>query len=231
MIVYALLDKGIDPWLSRGVLLPLLAGCGARRGVRRCRGAYGPPARPAPVLPFAHPDDRQRGDDAGRGPAAFGAMFFSLTLYMQGVLGYSPLRRVSPTCPSERRCSSALRSARSCVPRIGVKPVMVGGLVLAAAGLSLFTGIDVGGSYVSDVLPGTLLLPFGARRRVRRRDDRGGRRRGRRGRRLASGLVNAAQQVGSAVGLAALVSLAITRTADLMAPARRRHRRWCPATR
>jgi EmrB/QacA subfamily drug resistance transporter len=215
LIVYALLDKGIDPWLSRGVLLPLLAGAAL---VAVFVAVEARTDRPLVPLRFFRSRTRTTANVAMTlVAAAFGAMFFSLTLYMQGVLGYSPLKTGVAYLPFGAALLVSVAISSQLVPRIGVKPVMVGGLVLAAAGLSLFTGIDVGGSYVSDVLPGTLLLPFGAGAgfvagTIAAVDGVDGEDAG-----LASGLVNAAQQVGSAVGLAALVSLAITRTADLMA--------------
>jgi hypothetical protein len=89
--------------------------------------------------------------------------------------------------------------------------------VLSAAGLALLAGIEADGSYLSDVLPGMLVLPLGAGAGTVAGtiagvdgvdpDEAG----------LASGLINATRQMGSAIGLAALVSLALSQTLDLVA--------------
>jgi hypothetical protein len=103
------------------------------------------------------------------------------------------------------------------VNRVGVKPVIVAGMSILTGGLVFFTQVSVGGSYVSDLLPGFLLIAVGlgfsfvsisiaALAGVRHA-----------GAGLASGLFNTSQQVGGALGVAVLSTVATTRTDDATA--------------
>jgi EmrB/QacA subfamily drug resistance transporter len=152
----------------------------------------------------------------GLGTAAF-AMFFLLSLYMQQVLGFSPMKTgvgylaVTVTVILTSTLSQAL------VTRIGVKRVLAAGLVLLGLGLLYFTDVSVNGSYAVDLLPGFFLIGFGlgfsfvpvsiAALSGVSSDEAG----------LASGLVNTSLQVGGAVGLAVLTTVATSRTDHLLA--------------
>ena len=111
--------------------------------------------------------------------------------------------------------------AAQLVTRVGVKPVLVTGMTLLTAGLVYFTQVSVGGSYVSDLLPGFLLVgigigfsfvPISIAALAGVQPAEAG---------LASGLINTSQQIGGALGIAALSTIATSRTED--AVRRERH--------
>ena len=148
--------------------------------------------------------------------AALFAWFFLSALYLQLVLGYSPLQVGLAFLPANlvmAACSLGL-SARL-VERFGIKLPLTAGLSIAAAGLALFARAPVDGDFVIDVLPAMLLLGFGAGIAFNplllaamsdvEPGDAG----------LASGLVNTAFMMGGALGLALLASLAASRTGSL----------------
>ena len=143
-------------------------------------------------------------------------LFFLGALYLQRVLGYAPLQVGLAFLPSAvvmgaTRCGSPCASRRG---RSSPRPLLI------AAGLLLFMRAPVDGTYVVDILPATILIGLGAGLSIpalmtlamsRRAADR---------RRLASGLVNTTVQVGGAIGLAVLATLAGERTGASQAPRR-----------
>jgi EmrB/QacA subfamily drug resistance transporter len=148
----------------------------------------------------------------------FFGMFFLGALYLQGILGYSPLEvglAFLPACAVMAWLS--LGYAEKLIMGIGPKRALVSGLTAAAAGLLLFARSPVDGNYVTDVAPVMLLLGAGAGLSFpalmtlamsgATQSDSG----------LASGLVNTTVQVGGAIGLAVLATLATERTAGLLA--------------
>jgi EmrB/QacA subfamily drug resistance transporter len=150
------------------------------------------------------------------GTALF-AMFLMLTLYMQQVLGYSAMKTGTGYLAVAGTAIVWSAVAAQLVTRVGVKPVLVSGMSLLTVGLLYFTQVDVGGSYVADLLPGFLLISIGmgfsfvpitiaALAGVR--DDEAG---------LASGLINTSQQIGGALGIAALSAIATSATGDAVA--------------
>jgi len=149
--------------------------------------------------------------------AGFLSMFFFVTLYMQEVLHYSPLRAGAAYLPITAGFAAAGGIASQLITRIGTRPVVVAGSLLAAFGIFYLSRVPVHGSYVTDMLPGFLVMSLGAgsvfvsiaaAANAGVPGDQAG---------LAAGLLNASQQVGSALGLAVLSVLAITRTNDLVA--------------
>ena len=149
--------------------------------------------------------------------AGFLAMFFFLTLYMQNVLHYSPIETGVAYLPVCFVIGAAAGAASQALARIGTRPVIVAGAVIAAAGVYWLSRIPVGGSYASDLLPGMVIMSLGigpmfvgvttaANSGVPA--DKAG---------LAAALVNASQQVGGALGLAIFTALATTRTNHLLA--------------
>ncbi|MDX6556574.1 MAG: hypothetical protein QOD86_2769 [Miltoncostaeaceae bacterium] len=150
------------------------------------------------------------------GTAMF-SMFLILTLYMQQVLGYSAMKTGVAYLAVAGTAILWSAVAAQLVTRIGVKPVMVAGMVALTAGLVLFTQVSVDGSYVADLLPGFLLVGFGigfafvpisiAALAGIRNSEAG----------LASGLINTSQQIGGALGIAALSTIATTQTTDALA--------------
>ena len=87
------------------------------------------------------------------GTAMFG-MFLMLTLYMQQVLGYSPMETGVAYLAVAGTAILWSAIAAQLVTRIGVKPVLIVGMTALTAGLVYFTQVSVGGSYVTDLLPG-----------------------------------------------------------------------------
>jgi EmrB/QacA subfamily drug resistance transporter len=146
------------------------------------------------------------------------AWFFLSALYLQLVLGYSPLEVGLAFLPANliMAAFSVTLSARL-VMRFGLKLPLSVGLGVAAVGLALFARAPVDGSYVTDVLPAMILLGCGAGVAFNplllaamsdvEQQDAG----------LASGLVNTAFMMGGALGLAVLASVAAARTNSLEA--------------
>src|SRR4029077_17766689 len=144
------------------------------------------------------------------------ATFFFVSLYLQQILGYRPLRAGAAFLPFSAGIAIGATAARKLVPRLGVHVVPLIGLALATAGMIVLTQLPVDGRYASDVLPGVLPLGLGlgltfvpmtlAGTSGVSREDAG----------LASGLLNPAQQVGGSIGLAVLSTLAASRTTSLL---------------
>ena len=89
------------------------------------------------------------------------SMFLMLTLYMQQVLDYSPLRTGVAYLAVAGTAIVWSAVAAKLVTRVGVKPVLVAGMAFLTAGLAYFTQVSVGGSYLGDLLPGFLLIGVG----------------------------------------------------------------------
>jgi MFS family permease len=144
-------------------------------------------------------------------------MFFFISLYMQQVLGYSPIKSGFSYLPLALTIILAAGVASQLVTRLGFKPVLLTGLAFIAAGLVWFGQVSVGGGYVTDVLGPSILAAIGlgfsfvpvtiAAMAGVDEHEAG----------LASGLINTTQQVGGALGLAVLATVANSRTEDLLA--------------
>jgi EmrB/QacA subfamily drug resistance transporter len=142
------------------------------------------------------------------------AMFFFVSLYMQQVLGYDALKAGVSYLPLAGGIIVSAGLASQLVTRLGIKPVLIPGLLLIAAGLVWFAQIDTDGGYVSDILFPSLVCAFGlgfafvpvTLGAVAGIDpDEAG---------LASGLINTSQQVGGALGLAVLSTIAFDGVPD-----------------
>src|SRR6266508_4174879 len=150
------------------------------------------------------------------GTALF-AMFLMLTLYMQQVLGYSAMKTGVAYLAVAGTAIFTSAIAAQLVTRIGVKPVLVIGMTTLTGGLVYFTQVSVGGSYLGDLLPGFLLVAVGigfsfvpisiAALAGVQAAEAG----------LSSGLINTSQQIGGALGIAALSTIATSRTDDALA--------------
>ncbi len=147
------------------------------------------------------------------GTALF-SMFLMLTLYMQQVLGYSAMKTGVAYIAVAGTSIVWAMVAQTLVTKIGVKPVLVTGMSLLTVGLLYFTQVSVGGSYLGDLLPGFLVIAMGmafafvsisiaALAGVPAKDAG-----------LASGLINTSQQIGGALGIAVLSSVAVAETTD-----------------
>jgi EmrB/QacA subfamily drug resistance transporter len=151
--------------------------------------------------------------------ASLFSMFFFVSLYIQQVLGYSPLKAGFAYLPLALAIILSAGIASQLVTRVGFKPVLIAGMTLVAIGLVWFSRVSVEGKYVTDVLGPSLVaavglgfafvpVTIGAVTGVR--DSDAG---------LASGLINTSQQVGGALGLAVLSTIATSRTDGLLATA------------
>ena len=89
-------------------------------------------------------------------------MFFFLSLYMQSVLGYSPSHTGLAYLPLTAGFMISAGIATPLVPRIGTKPVIVGGALVAAGGLYFLSHVPVDGAFVGNLLPGIVLVALGA---------------------------------------------------------------------
>jgi EmrB/QacA subfamily drug resistance transporter len=169
-----------------------------------------------PLMPFSIWQSRTRtaANVAGfiLGTALF-AMFLMLTLYMQQVLGYSAMKTGVAYLAVAGTAVLWANVAAVAVNRVGVKPALVFGMALLTIGLVYFTQVSVGGSYWADLFPGFLLIGLGmpfcfvpitiAAVAGTSQEDAG----------LASGLINTSQQIGGALGIALLSTIA-TSVAD-----------------
>jgi EmrB/QacA subfamily drug resistance transporter len=145
------------------------------------------------------------------------SMFYFLSLYMQQVLHYSPIHAGLSYLPLAVTIIVAAGLGSQLVTRFGFKPVLAAGMLFVAIGLLWFSGVSVGGSFVSDILGPSLLAAIGlgfgfvtstiaAVSGIEQREQG-----------LASGLINTSQQFGGALGLAVLSTIATSRTGHLIA--------------
>jgi EmrB/QacA subfamily drug resistance transporter len=145
------------------------------------------------------------------------SMFFFISLYLQQVLHYSALKAGLSYLPLALAIIVSAGAASQLVTRIGFKPTLILGLLFVAAGLLWFSQVSAGGSYLGDVLFPSLLAAIGLGlafvsvtigAMTGTTPDEAG---------LASGLINTAQQVGGALGLAILSAIANQRTSHVVA--------------
>jgi EmrB/QacA subfamily drug resistance transporter len=144
------------------------------------------------------------------------ALFFFATLYVQEILGFTPIEAGFAFLPVTVGIGAGAGTAQVLVKKIGVRANAVIGMVIAAVGLFFLSRVPVDGTYLADLLPGLLLMSFGmgntfvpitliATTNVDEHDAG-----------LASGLFNTSQQVGGALGLAVLSTLAADRTVSYL---------------
>jgi Na+/melibiose symporter-like transporter len=136
------------------------------------------------------------------------SMTFFLTLYFQQVLGFSPIETGLAFLPVSIIIGAVARVAASVVERTGARPLLLGGYVVLFLGMLYLSQVSADGSYLADGLPGMALISFGmglafpvatvAATAGVAPHEQG----------LASGVLNTSQQVGSAVGLAVLATVA-----------------------
>jgi EmrB/QacA subfamily drug resistance transporter len=147
------------------------------------------------------------------GSALF-SMFYFASLYVQQLLGYSPIRAGLAFLPFTLGIVIGAGAAQQLIRRLGVRATTVGGLVIATIGILLFTRITGDGTYLGQLFPAVIVTSIGmgltfvpvtllATTNVPAGDAG-----------LASGLFNTSQQIGGALGLAILSTLAATRTSN-----------------
>jgi Na+/melibiose symporter-like transporter len=142
--------------------------------------------------------------------------FFLLTLYVQQVLGYSALKTGLTFLATAGTVVLMAGVSQALVTKVGPRPVMAVGLALITGGMLWYTQIPVEASFVTDLLPGYLLVGVGMAfsfipmsiAALGGVEPEAG---------LASGLINASQQIGGALGVAIAATVAFTHTKTLLA--------------
>jgi EmrB/QacA subfamily drug resistance transporter len=213
VLVYALLEANRNGWTSATTL-----GCFAAGAVLLGAFAAIEGRLRSPLVPLRFFRARRPRTAAGLmvlvASALYG-MFFLLTLYMQLELGWTPLHTGVAYVIFGIGFLIGIGAASQLLPRTGVRPSLVGGMALAAGGFALLTRLGLHLDYWSQLAPAQILMSVGlglafvsltvAAVSEANDADAG----------IASGVVTTAQQVGGALGLAVLVSIATTRTASL----------------
>jgi EmrB/QacA subfamily drug resistance transporter len=215
LLVYALVDSGHAGWTSIQTV-----GLGAGSGLLLI--AFGVIERhsSAPLVPFRifRLSALLGSNVAGVlfGAAVYG-MFFIITLYLQQVLDYTPLKAGFAWLALSVTALLTSVGGAQLVTRTGPRRPLVAGLAIAAAGIWLLSRLPARADYISDLLPALILsgigiglafvtMSIGGLQGVEERDSG-----------LASGLVNTSQQIGGALGVAVLSTIAISRTEEVLA--------------
>ncbi len=201
-IVDGLLQAASHPWGSWPVLLPLLGGAGLLAVMVAVEARS-----PEPLIPLRFFTNRTRVTSNVVSLALFAAFIgfvILLTLYMQQVLGYSPLKTGLLYLPLGIAMGAGIGLGTALMPRLGVKALLSLAFLGSAAGLLIASYIHVNASYPGGILPGLLVfgvfsgmcypgLIIGALHQVTGQDSG-----------LGSGVQTAMQQIGAALGLATL---------------------------
>jgi EmrB/QacA subfamily drug resistance transporter len=213
-IVFAIVRTDVNGWGSAQTLVVLAAGLALIGLFLLIEGRLAS----APLMPLRIFRSRALSTANGvvfaLGCAMF-AMWYLVSLYLQQVLGYSPIKAGLAFLPMPLLIIAGTAVASRLAARRGVKPLLVTGMTLVGVGMLLFSGVSADGSYVADVLPAGLVTALGlglafvpvtiAGVSGVAPSESG----------LASGLINTSRQVGGALGLAILATVATERTAAL----------------
>ncbi len=218
-LVYGIVRTDTLSWGAPGVMAPVAIGVALLVGFLFVEGKV---AR-APLMPlrvFGMARLRAANLIVFLLYAAVFAIWFFLSLYLQEVLHYDPLQTGLRFLPMTLAIVATSSLAPRLVARVGERRMLTVGMLCAAAGLFLLTGVRSGGSYSADVLPGGVLAAMGlglslvpatiaAVSGVSAKESG-----------LASGMLNTSRLIGGALGLAVLSTIASSRThADLLAGA------------
>ena len=143
-------------------------------------------------------------------------VLFAPVLYLGEVKGYSPIKIGLAVLPWPAMMMVCGAAGQYLIKKVGARVPLVLGLVLISAGLFYYVRLSPGGSYAADMLPGILLQAAGGGlawqviflvATAKTRPEESG---------LASGLVNSSQQIGAAIGVAALATVAAARTSHVL---------------
>jgi EmrB/QacA subfamily drug resistance transporter len=214
-VVDGLISAADHSWGSAHVLVPLLGGLGLVLLMFLIEARSS-----APLIPLSFFRNRTRVVSNFTTlffSSSFFSYFFLLTLYEQQVLGWSPLKSGLSYLPFGFSIGAGIGLGTALMPKIGVKPVLATGFFGVALGLYLTSTIGVDTGYAGHVLPGMIVLglasgisfpSFGnaSLHEVTGQDSS-----------LASGVQSAMQQIGGALGLATLATLAIRHAQHRMA--------------
>src|SRR5947208_638601 len=214
-LVDGFLAASRHPWGSPAVLWPLIAGVAALVALIVVERRNADPLIPLSFFSNRTPVSANVAT-AVMASGLFG-MFFLLTLYLQQVLHYSPLKTGLAYAPFGLGLVAGIAVSTKVLERVGAKGVTAAALVVAGLGLLRLGGVTVQGSYVGDLLPTILLLSFGmgaafpalqiAALHEVSADNAG----------LGSGVQNTVLQIGGSIGLAVLVTVAVRRAASSVA--------------
>lgn len=211
-VVFGLLSAGTHPWGSVTVIGALALGTALVAAfVGRERSAANPLV---PLTFFANRTRATANVVTLFFTTVFFSLFFLLTLYWEQAQHYSALQTGLAYLPFGLVIGAGIAVASHLVPRIGARPVLTAGFVFGAAGMLAMSRIGVHGSYLTQALPGLVLTAFGSGlcfsgfanasvHGVSQADAS-----------LASGVQQSVQQVGGAVGLAVLATLALRHAAS-----------------
>ncbi len=214
VLVYGVVQAGLRGWHTAYALGPIIGGLALLVAfcVIEARIAK------APLVPFKELTKPLR--DANTIVVLFSAalfpMWFLSSLYLQQVLGLSPLHAGLTFLPMALVIMVVARSAGKLVSHFGVRPVLGGGLTMMTVGLLLFTKVAASGSSVVYVIVPGLLTAAGIALSIVPSTIAAtqGAKQGQQG--LASGLVNTSRQVGGGLGLAVLITLATSQSSHLI---------------
>ncbi|WP_097955404.1 MULTISPECIES: MFS transporter [unclassified Streptomyces] len=212
-LVYALLQTEQGGWSDLSVVAPLLLGIalGALFLLVEARTAD-------PLIPLSFLSVRIRAVSNAAGllfAAAFFSLSFLLMLHLQTVLGYGPLKAGFGFLPYGAGILTGVWCSSRVVVRFGLRWALVLAFLISAGGLLLLSGVSPNDSYAIGVLPGMLVVSFGsglgfpalAIAGVSGTDEENAG--------LGSAILSSVQQIGGAVGLAVLVSVATRRSEEL----------------
>jgi EmrB/QacA subfamily drug resistance transporter len=206
-IVYGILQAAEHPWGSTNVVLPIVAGVALLAVF-----TYVESRTESPLIPLKFFENRTRVVTNGVTlffSSAFFSYFFLLTLWEQQIHGWSPLRAGLSYLPFGFSITAGIGLGTVLMPKLGVKPIFTVGFFGCAVGLFLTSMIDTASTYPAHVLPGMIVLGFfsgltfpaignAALHEVTGQDAS-----------LASGVQNAFQQIGGALGLSFLVTFGL----------------------
>jgi EmrB/QacA subfamily drug resistance transporter len=209
-LVYGLLEAAQRPWSSPTVAVPIIGGA-----VLLVTFIVVERVATVPLIPLDFFANRTRTVATVVNvlfASGFYANAFLLTLYMQNVLHWSPLKTGLAYLPYGLLIIVGGGAASVLMPRVGARPLLAVGSAVAGVGLLLLSTISVPGSYVSDIMPGSLLLGIGAGLCFptvgnASLHETSGENSG-----LASGVRNTSYQLGGAMGIAVLVTVALQHT-------------------
>lgn len=218
LAVYAIVQAPERGWTSAATLAQLGAALVLLAGFLLVQRAVRNPLMPLAV--WRTPDLGAANVAMALLGAAWIPMWYFLNLYVQQVLGFDSFAGGAALLPMTALMTVLMTTATGrLIGRFGTKRLIVAGLAVLAAGLGLLAGADPDGSFVADVLPGSLVsavgmalvfIPATLSAIGGVAPEQGG---------LASGIVNTTYQVGSALGLAAMTALATSRGADRLGDA------------
>ncbi|MFI0357402.1 MFS transporter [Actinomadura sp. 9N407] len=217
-LVYGLLQAGESGWTGRAVAVPLLLAA-----VLAVSFVAVESRTAEPLVPLAFLASRTRAVANGGTllfSAAFYAMAFLLMIHLQTVLGYGPLKAGFAYLPYGAGILAGMWLSSRAVIRFGMRPTLVVSFLISAAGLLLLSGVAPSDGYAAGVLPGMLITSLGCGLSLPAltvaavsgtdKENAG----------LGSAVLNSVQQIGGAVGVAVLVSIAARRSDDLADPLR-----------